>query len=191
MQSKAETQSRIGHAPVPAQPAQMPQAPGADSAFIRYGQQIGEQIISDLGVAAAKILVNRTIHNQRLLVFHHSCPPLPFQLYHIPAFSAHFSDSLANGQSPAIWRGIADFMARVGVECAVEAAGGGFIDRFANRSIPLCKERNLTSNGISYIAGVPQSTVKSILNGESQNPGTVTIKKLCDGFEIMFFTACF
>jgi transcriptional regulator with XRE-family HTH domain len=31
---------------------------------------------------------------------------------------------------------------------------------------------------------VPQATVKSILNGESQNPGTVTIKKLCDGLEI-------
>ena len=26
--------------------------------------------------------------------------------------------------------------------------------------------------------------IKSILNGESQNPGTVTIKKLCDGLEI-------
>ena len=54
----------------------------------------------------------------------------------------------------------------------------------AHRILQLCKERNLTPNGISYIAGVPQSTVKSILNGESQNPGTVTIKKLCDGFEI-------
>ena len=48
----------------------------------------------------------------------------------------------------------------------------------------LCDERNVTPNGISYIAGIPQSTVKSILNGESKNPGTVTIKKLCDGFEI-------
>ena len=27
-------------------------------------------------------------------------------------------------------------------------------------------------------------TIKSILNGESQNPGSVTIKKLCDAFEI-------
>jgi transcriptional regulator with XRE-family HTH domain len=26
--------------------------------------------------------------------------------------------------------------------------------------------------------------VKSILNGESKNPGAVTIKKLCDGLEI-------
>ena len=54
----------------------------------------------------------------------------------------------------------------------------------AQRIRQLCKERGLTPNGISNLAGVPQATVKSILNGESKNPGTVTIKKLCDGFEI-------
>lgn len=48
----------------------------------------------------------------------------------------------------------------------------------------LCKERGLTPNGLSNLSAVPQATVKSILNGESQNPGTVTIKKLCDGLEI-------
>lgn len=48
----------------------------------------------------------------------------------------------------------------------------------------LCRERGLTPNGISNLAAVPQSTVKSILNGESKNPGIVSIKKLCDGFEI-------
>lgn len=48
----------------------------------------------------------------------------------------------------------------------------------------LCKERDLTPNGLSNLAGVSQATVKSILNGESKNPGTVTIKKLCDGLEI-------
>ena len=48
----------------------------------------------------------------------------------------------------------------------------------------LCEERGLTPNGLSNLAGVPQATVKSILNGESQNPGTVTIKKLCYGLEI-------
>lgn len=48
----------------------------------------------------------------------------------------------------------------------------------------LCEERGLTPNGLSNISAVPQATVKSILNGESQNPGTVTIKKLCDGLEI-------
>ena len=51
-------------------------------------------------------------------------------------------------------------------------------------NIQLCRERGLTPNGISNIAAVPQSTIKSILNGESSNPGIVTIKKLCDGFEI-------
>ena len=54
----------------------------------------------------------------------------------------------------------------------------------AARIIQLCKERDITPNGLSNIAAVPQSTIKSILNGESKNPGTVTIKKLCDGFEI-------
>lgn len=57
-------------------------------------------------------------------------------------------------------------------------------EAIANRIRQLCKERGLTPNGISNLSAVPQATVKSILNGESQNPGTVTIKKLCDGFEI-------
>ena len=48
----------------------------------------------------------------------------------------------------------------------------------------LCTERKITPNALSYVSGVSQSTIKSILNGESKNPGIVTIKKLCDGFEI-------
>ena len=48
----------------------------------------------------------------------------------------------------------------------------------------LCKEKGLTPNGIANHSAVPQATIKSILNGESQNPGIVTIKKLCDGFDI-------
>ena len=54
----------------------------------------------------------------------------------------------------------------------------------AYRIRQLCRERGLTPNGISIIAGVPQATVKSILNGESKNPGIVTVKKLCDGFGV-------
>lgn len=53
-----------------------------------------------------------------------------------------------------------------------------------NRIVELCKDRNITPNALSYRAAVPQSTIKSILNDESQNPGIVTIKKLCDGLEI-------
>lgn len=54
----------------------------------------------------------------------------------------------------------------------------------ARRILSLCRERGLTPNGLSNLSGVSQSTVKSILNGESKNPGCVTIKKLCDGLEI-------
>ena len=54
----------------------------------------------------------------------------------------------------------------------------------AARILELCKKRGITPNGLSNISAVPQATIKSILNGESQNPGTVTIKKRCDGFEI-------
>ena len=54
----------------------------------------------------------------------------------------------------------------------------------AARIRQLCAERNLTPNALSYLAAVPQSTIKSILNGESKNPGIITIKKLCDAFGI-------
>ena len=54
----------------------------------------------------------------------------------------------------------------------------------ARRIRSLCKERGITPNGLANLSAVPQATIKSILNGESQNPGTVTIKKLCDAFEI-------
>ena len=54
----------------------------------------------------------------------------------------------------------------------------------SKRIYQLCNDKGITPNGISNISAVPQSTIKSILNGESKNPGIVTIKKLCDGFEI-------
>ena len=54
----------------------------------------------------------------------------------------------------------------------------------ASRIRFLCDERNWTPNRLATISAVPQATVKSILNGESANPGIVTIKKLCDGFDI-------
>lgn len=57
-------------------------------------------------------------------------------------------------------------------------------EAIANRIRLLCRERGITPNGLSYLSAVPQATIKSILNGESRNPGTVTIKKLCDSLEI-------
>ena len=57
-------------------------------------------------------------------------------------------------------------------------------EAIANRIRQLCREKGFTPNGIANYSAVPQSTVRSILNGESANPGAVTIKKLCDGFGI-------
>jgi len=58
------------------------------------------------------------------------------------------------------------------------------VTTIAKRVRDLCHARGITPNALSYIAGVPQSTIKSILNNESKSPEVLTIKKLCDGFEI-------
>ncbi|MBP3939677.1 MAG: helix-turn-helix transcriptional regulator [Clostridia bacterium] len=60
----------------------------------------------------------------------------------------------------------------------------GIYGLVVERIYELCKEREITPNALSYLSGVSQSTVKSILNGESKNPGIVTLKKLCDGLNI-------
>ena len=54
----------------------------------------------------------------------------------------------------------------------------------AERIIQLCEERNIAINALANISGVAPSTVYSMLNEKSQNPGVVSIKKLCDGLEI-------
>jgi transcriptional regulator with XRE-family HTH domain len=57
-------------------------------------------------------------------------------------------------------------------------------EAIANRILQLCNERNIAVNELANICGVSPSTVYSILNEKSKNPGAITIKKLCDGLEI-------
>lgn len=52
------------------------------------------------------------------------------------------------------------------------------------RILELCKENNISINGLATISAVPPSTLKNIISGVSKNPGVVTIKKLCDGLNI-------
>ena len=54
----------------------------------------------------------------------------------------------------------------------------------AQRIIDLCNERNIAINALANTSGVSPSTIYSMLNQKSQNPGIVSIKKLCDGLEI-------
>ena len=54
----------------------------------------------------------------------------------------------------------------------------------AQRIIDLCAERNIAVNALANISGVAPSTIYRMLNTKSQNPGVVSIKKICDGLEI-------
>lgn len=54
----------------------------------------------------------------------------------------------------------------------------------AQRIINLCKERGIAINALGNISGVNPSTIYSMLNSKSQNPGVVSIQKICDGLEI-------
>ena len=57
-------------------------------------------------------------------------------------------------------------------------------EAIAQRILQLCKQRGIAVNELANISGVSPSTVYSMLNEKSQNPGVVSLKKLCDGFEI-------
>ena len=54
----------------------------------------------------------------------------------------------------------------------------------AKRILELCRENNIAVNSLANISGVPPTTVYSMLNEKSQNPGIVSVKKLCDGLGI-------
>lgn len=54
----------------------------------------------------------------------------------------------------------------------------------AQRILELCRERNIAVNALANISGVSPSTIYSMLNQKSQNPGVVSIKKICVGLEI-------
>ena len=54
----------------------------------------------------------------------------------------------------------------------------------AKRILALCEDRQIAVNALANIAGIPPSTIYSMLNEKSKNPGIVSIKKICDGLDI-------
>ncbi len=54
----------------------------------------------------------------------------------------------------------------------------------AKRILDLCHEHNIAINNLANLSGVSPSTVYSMLNSKSQNPGVVSLQKLCDGLGI-------
>ena len=53
-----------------------------------------------------------------------------------------------------------------------------------SRILALCQEYELTPNGLSLQSCITQSTINSILHGESRATKVITIKKICDGLGI-------
>lgn len=51
----------------------------------------------------------------------------------------------------------------------------------------LCAEHGYNINSLARQAGVPPTTLKNIIYGNSHNPGVVTIKLLCDGLGISLY----
>ena len=53
-----------------------------------------------------------------------------------------------------------------------------------NRILQLLGEKNMSIYKLAMESAVAPSSIKNILYGKSQNPGIVTLKMLCDGFDI-------
>ncbi len=52
------------------------------------------------------------------------------------------------------------------------------------RIIELCKRYDIAVNSLANISGMPPSTIYSMLNEKSRNPGIVSLQKICDGLGI-------
>ena len=48
----------------------------------------------------------------------------------------------------------------------------------------LCAEHEITVNELARKCGVAPSTIYSMMNEKSKNPGVVSIQKICDGLDI-------
>ena len=58
----------------------------------------------------------------------------------------------------------------------------------AKRICQLCAQANMTINTLANESGIPPSTIYSMLNEKSQNPGVVSLKRICDGLDISLRT---
>ena len=52
------------------------------------------------------------------------------------------------------------------------------------RIAEVCREKNLSGYSVTYKAGMPASTYKSIVSGKSRNPGIVNINKIADALGV-------
>lgn len=48
----------------------------------------------------------------------------------------------------------------------------------------ICKEKGISYYKLSYKSTIPMTTLMHIMDGSTQNPGILTIMKICDGLEV-------
>ena len=54
----------------------------------------------------------------------------------------------------------------------------------AKRIVELCDEREMTVNAVANKAGISPSTIYSMLNHKSKNPGVVSLHAICYGLDV-------
>lgn len=54
----------------------------------------------------------------------------------------------------------------------------------AERIHELCTKHEIAVNSLANQSGISPSTIYSMLNEKSQNPGVVSLQKICDGLGI-------
>lgn len=60
-------------------------------------------------------------------------------------------------------------------------------DAVAVRIETLCKQRKITINKLSRMAGITQSTLNHVVCGHRKNPTVFTIQKVCEGLDISIY----
>jgi len=70
------------------------------------------------------------------------------------------------------------------ISIAIEVIKMTISKAVAKRILNLCEEREISINKLANLSAITQSTLNSIINGESKNPQLKTIAKICYGLDI-------
>ena len=59
-----------------------------------------------------------------------------------------------------------------------------YSDAIIKRLSALCAERGITINKLATLSGITQSTINSMMNGETKNPKLKTLRKIAMGLDM-------
>jgi len=59
-----------------------------------------------------------------------------------------------------------------------------YVDVISHRILTLCKERGITTNKLSTLSGIKQSTLDNIIKGNTKSPGLRTLHRISIGLDL-------